>query len=321
MINTPAKQLQPTASKIHPGLQFLIFIGVFLGALFICNIIAAGLVIGLYGLKALTAIANLDPSAPHFINALWILQLVGTTLPIFAAPAFFARVIVNDSPDYLKVNFRFHWMLLVLVFLIMFISNPSIELLSNINQKMKLPHFLKGLEDWMKDSENSAQKITDVMLQMKTVWAMLMDVLLIGLVTAIVEEFMFRGALQTIFARWTKNVHAAVWITAILFSAFHMEFYGFLPRLLLGVMFGYFVAWSGSIWPAVWAHFLNNGTDVVVTYLFQHKVIKDNPDDQHIFNYIGYAIGIALLLLFMYIYRKIAFRTKQIPVYDGEELD
>jgi membrane protease YdiL (CAAX protease family) len=321
MINTPVKQLEPSASKIHPGLQFLIFCGIFILALFICNVIAAGLVIALYGLKTLMDIANLDPSTPHFLNALWILQLVGTTLPIFAAPVFFARVVLNDSQDYLKINFRFHWGLLLLVFLIMFVSNPSIELLSNINQQMKLPHALKGLEDWMKDSENSAQKITDVMLQMKTVWAMLMDVLLIGLVTAIVEEFMFRGVLQTIFVRWTKSVHAAVWITAILFSAFHMEFYGFLPRLLLGALFGYFVAWSGSIWPAVWAHFLNNATDVVVTYLFQHKVIKDSPDDQHIFNYIGYTIGIAIMLLLMFIYRKVAIGKKQIPAYDGEELD
>ena len=92
---------------------------------------------------------------------------------------------------------------------------------------MKLPHFLKGVEDWMKDSEDSAQKITGVFLRMNTVWDMVVDVLAIGLLTAIVEEFMFRGVMQTIFIRWTKSVHAAVWITAILFSAFHMEFYGF----------------------------------------------------------------------------------------------
>jgi uncharacterized protein len=186
---------------------------------------------------------------------------------------------------------------------------------------MKLPHFLKWLEDWMKDSENSAQKITAAMLQMTTIWDMVRVLLLIGLLTAIGEELMFRGVLQTIFFRWTKNVHAAVWITAIIFSAIHLEFYGFLPRVLLGALFGYFVAWSGSIWPAVWGHFLNNATDVVLTYLAQHKVIKDIPDDQHIFNYIGYTIGIAIMLLLMFIYRKVAIEKKQIPVYDGEELD
>ena len=317
MINTPYKQLKNGANKLHPGVQLLIFSAVFIGALLICNFA----LIGIYGIKGIMDIASLNPSTPHLNNSLWVLQLIGTTLPIFVAPVFFAKVIVNDEHDYIKPGINFHWGLLVLVFLLMFLSNPTIELLSNINLKMKLPDYLKGLEDWMKDSENSAQKITGIMLRMNTIWDMLLDLLLIGLLTAIMEEFMFRGVIQTIFVRWTNNVHAAVWITAILFSAFHMEFYGFLPRLLLGVLFGYFVAWSGSIWPAVWAHFLNNGTDVVVTYLYQHKIIKDNPDDQHLFNYIGYAISAALLLLLMLIYRKIALEKKPFIEVDGEELD
>jgi hypothetical protein len=132
---------------------------------------------------------------------------------------------------------------------------------------------------------------------------------------------MFRGVIQTIFVRWTKNVHAAVWITAILFSAFHMEFYGFLPRLLLGVLFGYFVAWSGSIWPAVLAHFLNNATDVVVTYLSQHKLISLDVNNEHVFNYIGYTISIAAIALLLFFYRKIASQQTTIPEEHGEELD
>jgi len=317
MINTPYKQLKNGANQLHPGLQLLIFGSLFIGVLFICN----GALIGIYGIKGIMDIANLSPSTPHLNNALWVMQLVGTTLPIFVAPVFFARVIVNDEHDYLKPTIRFHWVLLALVFLVMFMSNPAIELLSNINEKMKLPPYLKGLEDWMKDSENSAQKITEVMLQMKTVWNMLLDVLLIGLLTAIVEEFMFRGVIQTIFVRWTKSVHAAVWITAILFSAFHMEFYGFLPRVLLGVLFGYFVAWSGSIWPAVWAHFLNNASDVVVTYLSQHKLISLDVNNEHVFNYIGYSISIATILVLMFFYHKVALQKATIPDDDGEELD
>ena len=106
--------------------------------------------------------------------------------------------------------------------------------------------------------------------------------------------------MQTIFIRWTKNKHAAVWITAILFSAFHMEFFGFLPRLLLGVLFGYFVAWSGSIWPAIWGHFVNNGTIVVITYLSQHKLIGIGPDDQHVFNNVWYIISLVITLFLLF---------------------
>jgi hypothetical protein len=173
----------------------------------------------------------------------------------------------------------------------------------------------------MRDSEDQAEKLTEALLQMKTIWDLIKDVLLIGLLTAIVEEFMFRGVLQTIFVRWTKNTHVAIWITAILFSAFHMDFFGFLPRMALGVLFGYFVAWSGSIWPAVWAHFLNNATAVVVTYLFNHKQIKINPDDQHLFSYSGYIISLAIVLFLLFVYRKTAFDKKPIPDFGGEELD
>jgi membrane protease YdiL (CAAX protease family) len=316
MINTPVKQLEEGQNDINPRLQFLIFIGVFLGTLFVGNLIGAGIVIALYGLKTLMAVASANIATPHFLASLWILQITGTTLPILGGSVFFANVIVREPRGYLKTTFKFSGILLVLVFAIMLCSNPVIEYLSNLNQKMVLPPFLK----WMRDSEDSAQKITQVMLQMKTIWDMLIDLLLIGLLTAIVEEFMFRGVIQTILFRWTKSTHAAIWITAIFFSAFHIEFFGFLPRMMLGVLFGYFVVWSGSIWTSVWAHFINNGSAVVVTYLFQHKVIKISPDDEHVFTNASYLFSLAIVLFLLYLYQKTAFERNQTPEIDGEEL-
>jgi len=93
-----------------------------------------------------------------------------------------------------------------------------------------------------------------------------------------------------------------------------MEFFGFLPRLFLGVLFGYFVAWSGSIWTSVWAHFINNGTDVVVTYLSQHKKISINPDDQHVFNSKIYMLSFIIILFLFWIYRQIALNKKLVQV-------
>jgi membrane protease YdiL (CAAX protease family) len=238
-------------------------------------------------------------------------------LPILAAPIVFAGLVMNNAPDYLKVTLRFSWKLLPIVLVVMFMAFPAIEFLSNINQQMALPTWLK----WMRESEDNAAKLMDVMLTMKTIWAVIFDVILIALVPAVVEELMFRGVLQTILVRWTKNVHAAVWITAILFSAFHMEFFGFLPRLLLGVLLGYFVAWSGSIWPAVWGHFINNATDVILTYLYQNRISKTNPDDQHMFNYAGYLASFIALLALMLYYRKTAASKPPIQVNYGEELD
>ncbi|MDB5010623.1 MAG: hypothetical protein JWQ06_1412 [Mucilaginibacter sp.] len=296
---------------MHPGLQLLTFVGIFLIILAIGNVIGAAIVTGLYGLNTVMAIMQLNLKAPHAVTGLWILQIAGTTTPILAASVFFAVVIIKEPANYIKPGIKFNWVLMLLVFAIMFISSPLIELLSNLNQKMVLPSFLK----WMRDSEDKAQQLTTAMLQMKTIWDMLFNLLLIGLLTAIAEEFMFRGVIQTIFARWTKNHHAAIWITAILFSAFHMEFFGFLPRMMLGVLFGYFVVWSGSIWTAVWAHFINNGTAVVATYLFQHKKIGFNPDNQHVFNYMGYLFSVVIVIFLLYVYRTVTLNKQQLQEY------
>jgi membrane protease YdiL (CAAX protease family) len=304
----PYKEYTPKPTQLHPWLQFLILASGTVVLLLIATLIASAAIWLIYGTQTLTDVFAFNTANKNTLTALWILQIVSTTIPLFVAPVLFARFIANDTRDYLKPTFNFAPVLLVLVFSIMVFSSPVMEVLVNINQKLVLPHALKGLEDWMRAAEQQAQKATDAMLQMKTVWDMIFAVLVIGLLTAIAEEFLFRGCVQTIFLKWTKNTHAAIWITAILFSAFHMEFFSFLPRVALGVFFGYFVAWSGSIWTSVWAHFLNNGSAVVITYLYQHKQISLNPDDQHVFNYSSYAFSLIFILILLYIYRNIALK-------------
>src|SRR5476651_629849 len=127
MINTPVKQLEERMSEIHPGLQFLIFVAVFLVILIVGNLIGAGIIMGLYGMKTLMAIGSMNTTTPHFLTALWILQIAGTTLPILCGAVFFAAVIVREPRGYLKTTFKFSWILLILVFVIMFCSNPVIE--------------------------------------------------------------------------------------------------------------------------------------------------------------------------------------------------
>jgi membrane protease YdiL (CAAX protease family) len=101
-----------------------------------------------------------------------------------------------------------------------------------------------------------------------------------------------------------------------------MEFFGFLPRLLLGLFFGYFVAWSGSIWTGVWAHFINNSTIVIVTYLFQQKVFTGDVNNQHVFNIIAYVLSLVITFALLILYKKISDSRKQQPLLsDGEELD
>ena len=296
---------------MYPALQFLTFCAIAVFTVGVGYLVGIAITGALYGTAPLFALGQSNFSAPHVSNALWIIQIAGMTIPLFVAPVFFAYVVAKEPKDYIKPSIRFSWVLIALIFCIMFISSPLVEFLSNINAKMVLPQFLQ----WMREREDQAEELTAILLKMNTVWEMLFNVMCVGLLTAIAEEFMFRGVIQTIFTRWTKNTHAAIWITAILFSAFHMEFFGFLPRLLLGALFGYFVAWSGSIWPAVWGHFVNNGTAVVVTYLYQHKKISINPDDEHVFNYLAYIISLLIVLFLMYVYRYITLNKKPLPEY------
>ena len=64
-----------------------------------------------------------------------------------------------------------------------------------------------------------------------------------------------------------RNKHLAVWIVAFVFSTLHFQFYGFVPRMLLGAIFGYAYLWSGSLWVPVIAHAYNNSSVVVMTWL------------------------------------------------------
>jgi membrane protease YdiL (CAAX protease family) len=294
-----------------PSLQFLVLIGLTIVIIGVGYLVGAGLIRGVFGEQTLEDIIGLKLNAPNVTPGLWIFQIASTTIPIISAAILFSYLIVKDPKGYLKYNVSFSWLLFIVIFFVMLISSPLIEWLSTVNQKLQLPSFLAGLQQWIKKTEEQAERVTAVLLQMKTIPSFIFKLLVIGVFTAIVEEFMFRGCLQTIFSKWTKNRHAAVWITATLFSAFHMEFFGFLPRLLLGLLFGYFVLWSDSIWPAVWGHFINNGTAVIISYLFQNKMIKVNPEDQHVFNWAGYLFSLIIVLFLLYLYHTIATGKKQ----------
>ncbi|AMR31050.1 hypothetical protein A0256_06230 [Mucilaginibacter sp. PAMC 26640] len=312
--------LKRPVNQLSPLMQFAIFLGITVGILLLFNLLGVGVIVGIYGIDVLTDLMKGNLDNPQLPQVLYILQIISTTVPLFVAPVIFARYVVKEPVTYLKPYLKAPLLLFAVAFLIMMVSMPPIEMLSNINQQMVLPKFLSGLERWMKESEAQAQKLIVLLLKMNGVGDVLKNVILIGLFTAIVEELTFRGVLQTIMLRWTKNTHAAIWVTAALFSAFHMEFYGFLPRMLLGGLFGYFVAWSGSIWPAIWGHFLNNGAAVVATYLYQQKKITVNLDDGHTFSYGVYVLCVIIIIILLLVYKNVALSKKQAVNINGEEL-
>lgn len=159
----------------------------------------------------------------------------------------------------------------ILVFLIMIAFLPLMNWIGELNQKMELPESWKVVENWMKASEKQMAQLTERIVMDTSVTALLMNVIVLALVPAVVEEFFFRGVLQGIFQRWIGNWHITILITGIVFSAIHFQFYGFLPRMLLGVFFGYLMVWSKNIWLPVFAHFLNNFTVTVIGFVYTRQ--------------------------------------------------
>jgi len=153
--------------------------------------------------------------------------------------------------------------LFVLAVGIMVCAIPAINLLADINGRIELPESLDFIEQKLKDYEASAAALTERFLQADNVGQVLLNIGLMALLPALAEELSFRGTLQQILG----NRQVAVWVTAILFSAIHMQFYGFIPRMLMGAMFGYVFVWSGCLWIPVVMHFTNN-LMAVVAYSF-----------------------------------------------------
>jgi membrane protease YdiL (CAAX protease family) len=141
------------------------------------------------------------------------------------------------------------------------------------NNQMDLPGWLDGMEKWMKDKENALKELTQYLTSFDTIPQLIAGLVVIALIPAIGEELLFRGLLQPRVFQITKNMHAAIWITGFIFSAIHMQFYGLIPRMLLGVLFGYVYVWSGNLWYPIIGHFVNNGFTLVMIYLYNSKMV------------------------------------------------
>jgi uncharacterized protein len=200
------------------------------------------------------------------VTNLKLIQLI-STIGLTIIPAFiFANTYSSEPKTFLSLDKKTDWTAIVYVLLIMIISIPFINLIGDLNQRMILPKAFIGLETWMKDLETQAGQLTEKIVKVHSIYGLGFNILLIAVIPAVGEELIFRGVLQGILKEW-KGVKIAIWITAIIFSAIHMQFYGFIPRMLMGAFFGYLLFWSGNMWLPIAAHFTNNVIAVIFYYL------------------------------------------------------
>ena len=204
----------------------------------------------------------------NYINNIVVmkwLQLVQTVFT-FVLPAFLLAHFVGQGVTYLKftsVRSPFIWLSVILL---MPLALPAVNWLKSLNDLVVLPHFMSGVELWMQQMEHQSEVLTDKFLSVSSYSGLALNLLVMAAIPALGEELFFRGILQTVLGE-KFNRHLAVWITAFIFSAIHLQFYGFLPRFLLGAALGYLFLFSGSIWASIVAHFINNALAVVLFFL------------------------------------------------------
>ncbi|HKK76496.1 MAG TPA: type II CAAX endopeptidase family protein [Saprospiraceae bacterium] len=151
--------------------------------------------------------------------------------------------------------------------LIMMVSFPFIQLLYYLNRQLPLPDALTQMEA-------SAENMLQAVLTMNSPWELLLNLVVVALLPAVGEELIFRGLLQKRLERYFQKGYLAVWVTALIFSAIHLQFEGFLPRMFLGAVLGYLFYWSRNLWIPIFAHFIFNGMQVVGQYFYAEEMEK-----------------------------------------------
>jgi len=205
-----------------------------------------------------------------------VLQSIG----LFILPPFIIGYLIDkDSLSYLNLKKRSGVYAYLIVPIIMVASIPFINYLVSFNEGIQLPSSMKSLETWMKEGEKNAEALTKVFLQANSWRDLTSNLLLIALLPAIGEELLFRGILQKQFSELAKNHHIGIWIAAFLFSFMHFQFYGFIPRLILGVILGYIFYLSKSLWLPIIGHFTNNAMAVIFYYLYSTGHVSKTAEE------------------------------------------
>ena len=295
-------------SGMHPFSKILLTLIVSVGSLILISILGFIFAILIFDIEInqiLNSVADpMNPSNLSLLKYLQILQGIGLFIfpAILIAFLFFKRgpsqFGFREAPSLVSI----FWVLVVIFF-----GLPVINQLTAWNMSMKLPGFLSGIEEAMKRMEDSAALLTEAFLSTKSISGLILNLFMIAVIPAIGEELFFRGLLQKFFIDWTKNPLTGILIVSFLFSFFHLQFYGFLPRFYLGVLFGLMYYWSGTIWLPIIAHFINNGAAVLLYFFLGKELVEQNLDNVGTLdnNWIIFFISLILVIISLFqIYRE-----------------
>ena len=211
----------------------------------------------------------LEASDP--VTAIRISQSL-VTIGTFLVPALlFAYCYNRQWFDYNAANRSPKQSMINIVLILSVPLLPVVGALSAFNQHI-MPQE-GGVAEFMRDLEEAANHILELVTSQRSSWDLVANMLVFAVLAGVCEEFFFQGALQPLMMNWTKNPHIGILLTALIFSALHFQFYGIIPRFLLGVYLGYLFYWSRSLWLPILAHVLHNALSLMVDFTLQGRGI------------------------------------------------
>ena len=256
-------------SNQNPDLSPIVVLAIAFGMFILGNIIGSGLMMAMAKMEGLdfqTVLKSLTENSPVGTRNFMRMVMLINHLFSFIIPASLTAWIAykNNIFKALRLQKLPKPSLIGLGFLMLVVSIPLVQYAYQVNKMIPLPQ-------WMIDMENSTGNILEAIIAKENFYEIIVNVLLIAVIPAIGEEMMFRGIIQQQFGRLLKNEHITVWLSAAFFSAIHMQFQGFLARMILGALLGYLLIWTRSLWVPMIVHFLNNGLQVVAIYAMNIK--------------------------------------------------
>lgn len=225
------------------------------------------------------------------------------SIAIFIVPAFLFSKSINQNPIHflhLKHKTKFYNYLFIIILIISAI--PVSSWLLELNQNLHLPDSLKEFEVFLRGDEAFYKMQSELFVKADGVGQLLFNIVIVAIIPAIAEEIFFRGCLQNFVRMCFYNLHVSVIFTAIIFSAIHGDYFGFLPRFMFGVVLGYAFAYSGNIWVSVLGHFLNNTISILAfNFSIMHPEIEYFKDDYNFPIYLTAiaAFGVVIILFAM----------------------
>ncbi len=306
----------PLLAERQPLVQFLVLILLIISSTLFTFFVGILIAMPIYGTDVLDSLITASELTTDKDVAMMKYFQVVNQLGVFIIPTLlFSFLVSRNVFSYLRLNRQPATMSVLITIMLVFVILPAIHWFVEINEGMHLPDFLSRIEEWMKLSEESAMKLTEAFLSTTSISGLIVNIFMIGLLAAVGEELLFRSVLVRLFNNWFNNVHVAVIVSSLLFSAFHLQFFGFIPRFILGLLFGYLFIWSGSVWLPILAHFMNNASAVVVYYLVNIGYLQTDAEqfgatENNLLLLLSFIISLLLLAMIYFIEK----RKKSVPI-------